>query len=122
MATEHRCFNAPEKERHTPPHPYSKFLRPGAICQCKKRRQERDREKEELHRNTLRASLGWLSLGQYGHLNRLLFPRRFSDSSAMTCPQGIIIGGFSSVACSLDTGQTKIEWKRYEGGSEISTW
>lgn len=39
----------------------------------------------------------------------------------MTCPHGIIIGGFWSVACSLETGQTKIEWKRYEGGKGIST-
>jgi len=64
------------------------------------------------HRNTLRASLGWLSLGQYGHLNRLPLLSRRSDSSAMTCPHGIIIGGFWSVACSFETGQTKIEWKR----------
>jgi hypothetical protein len=40
----------------------------------------------------------------------------------MTCPHGIIIGGFSSVACSLETGQTKMEWNRYEGGRGISTW
>lgn len=32
------------------------------------------------------------------------------------------MGGFSSVVCSLDTGQTKIEWKRYDGGSGISTY
>lgn len=64
------------------------------------------------HRNTFLASRGWLSFGQYGHLNRLPLPSRFSDSSAMTCPHGIIIGGFWSVACSFDTGHTKIEWKR----------
>lgn len=76
----------------------------------------------ENHINIFRASRGWLSFGQYGHLNRLPLHSRFSDSSAITCPQGIIIGGFWSVACSFDTGQTKIEWKRYDGGSGISTW
>lgn len=86
----------------------------------------KEKESEHLwykntYKNTFLASLGWLSLGQYGHLNRLPLPRRFNDSCAITCPHGIIIGGFSSVACSFDTGQTKIEWKRYWGGRGIST-
>lgn len=73
------------------------------------------------HINIFRASRGWLSFGQYGHLNRPPLHKRFSDSSAITCPHGIIIGGFSSVACSLETGQTKMEWNRYDGGRGIST-
>ena len=54
-------------------------------------------------------SSGLLSLGQYGHLNLDPLLNLVNDSWATTCPQGIIIGGFSSVVCSFDTGQTKIE-------------
>ena len=63
------------------------------------------------YKNTFTASLGWLSPGQYGHLNRVPLLSLSNDSCAMTCPQGIIMGGFASVDCSLDTGQTKMEWK-----------
>jgi hypothetical protein len=73
------------------------------------------------YKNTFTASLGWLSPGQYGHLNRVPLLSLAKDSSAMTWPQGIIMGGFASVDCSLETGQTKIEWKWYVGGSGIST-
>ena len=61
--------------------------------------------------NSLFASSCRLSFGQYGHLNRDPFANRLNDSSATTCPHGIIIGGLSSVVCSFDTGQTKMEWK-----------
>ena len=54
-------------------------------------------------------SSGLLSLGQYGHLNLDPLLNLANDSCATTCPQGIIIGGFSSVVCSFETGQTKIE-------------
>ena len=62
-------------------------------------------------RNTFFASRGLLSLGQYGHLNSEPLLSLSSDSLAMTCPHGIIIGGFWSVPCSFETGQTKMEWK-----------
>ncbi len=39
----------------------------------------------------------------------------------MTWQHGSIMGGFLSVVCSFDTGQTKIEWNRYDGGSGVST-
>lgn len=55
-----------------------------------------------------RASFGWLSIGQYGHLKRPPLLSLCRDSLATTCPQGIIIGGLPSVVCSLLTGQTKI--------------
>ena len=54
-------------------------------------------------------SSGRLSLGQYGHLNRDPLLSLANDSCATTCPQGIIMGGFSSVVCSFETGQTKME-------------
>jgi hypothetical protein len=40
----------------------------------------------------------------------------------MTCPQVIIIGGFWSVAWSLDTGHAKTEWYRFSGGSGTSIY
>lgn len=64
-----------------------------------------------IYRNTFFASRGCDSLGQYGHLKRAPLLSLWRDSSAMTCPQGIIMGGFWSVDCSLETGQTKMEWK-----------
>lgn len=71
---------------------------------------------------SLKASHGMLSLGQYGHLKRNCGLLSLAmESRAITCPQGIIIGGLSSVLCSFDTGQTKIEWKWYAGGRGIST-
>ncbi len=63
------------------------------------------------YRKTLRASRGCDSDGQYGHLKRAPLEIFSSDSLAMTWPHGIIIGGFWSVPCSFETGQTKMEWK-----------
>lgn len=58
---------------------------------------------------TCRASFGWLSAGQYGHLKRPWFLLSlYSVSLATTCPHGIIMGGLLSVACSLLTGHTKM--------------
>lgn len=61
-------------------------------------------------RKTFLASLGCDSPGQYGHLNLLFLLSLSSDSCAITWPHGIIMGGFWSVVCSFETGQTKIEW------------
>lgn len=64
-----------------------------------------------------------LSEGQYIHLTLppwVRLPKRASDSAHTTWPQDIIIGGFSSVACSLETGQVKVEWKRRWEGRGIS--
>lgn len=65
------------------------------------------------HIYTLFASLGADSPGQYGHFI-LALPRACISrlSFAITCPQGNSMGGFASVACSLLTGHTKMEWKR----------
>lgn len=73
------------------------------------------------YKNNFWASFGWLSFGQYGHLNLEPLLSLMRDSCAMTWPQGIIMGGFSSVVCSFETGQTKIEWNWYDGGRGIST-
>ena len=62
-------------------------------------------------RYTFIASRGCDSPGQYGHLNREPLLTFSSESLQITWPHGIIIGGFSSVACSLLTGHTKMEWK-----------
>ena len=48
------------------------------------------------------------------------FPSFCKLSLVTTCPQASIIGGFASVDCSLDTGQAKIEWYLFSGGSGIS--
>lgn len=75
-----------------------------------------------IHKKSSFASFEWLSLGQYGHLKRFwLLASLLNESFATTWPQGIIIGGFSSVDCSFDTGQTNMEWKWYDGGKGIST-
>lgn len=50
-------LNASEKEI-LPRIPYSAFLRPGAICQCKEKRQERDREKEDASQEHFARVLG----------------------------------------------------------------
>jgi hypothetical protein len=64
-----------------------------------------------LYKNTFFACEGFDSAGQYGHLNLAPLLMRSNESLQMTCPHGISIGGFESVACSLLTGQTKMEWK-----------
>jgi hypothetical protein len=43
-------------------------------------------------------------------------------SLQITCPHPIIIGGFSSVACSFETGQAKIEWNLVSSVKLISTY
>jgi len=62
------------------------------------------------------------SLGQYGHLNLVLpLGRRFTVSLQSTWPQGSKYGGFVGVLCSLETGQTNIEWYLYFLPRSIST-
>ena len=43
-------------------------------------------------------------------------------SLVTTCPHSIIIGGFCSVDCSLETGQANIEWYRFSAGNGISIY
>ena len=64
-----------------------------------------------------------ISKGQYGHLNIfVLFLDIFKiDCLQRTWPQDINIGGLSSVACSLETGQTKIEWNWNSRSNSTST-
>jgi len=59
---------------------------------------------------TLVAEFEFASPGQYGHFNRPLdFAMLAKLSLDKTCPHGIIIGGFVSLDCSLDTMQENTE-------------
>lgn len=96
---------------HSAPYPQSR----------RTRAQSRYTQKTRLYNTTSLASFIKLSLGQYGHLNLPPLLRRPRLSLATTWPQGIIIGGFASVVCSLLTGHTKIAWKMNDRGKAIST-